>query len=185
MALSYSAQWAKGPLQRSCRPGTHCNRPRGGSENRQEAGLLPRVLRISLPEKFKPSQHYQTEVIAMEDQYFLFMEHMSGAQLFDYLKNSGARTEEQARTLFGQLVSSLHYCHRKGFVHRDLKPENILLDGDHNIKLADFGFSKEFSENQLTTFCGTVSYMAPEILRSQPYDGPKVDIWSLGVCHPV
>ncbi|XP_028381046.2 sperm motility kinase 3A-like [Phyllostomus discolor] len=121
------------------------------------------------------------EVRHTEDQYFLFVEHLSGGDLATYLQKHGACTEEEARTIFRQLVSALHHCHEKGFAHRDLKPENILLDADNNVKLADFGLSKEFWKCKLTSFCGTMWYVAPEILSSEPYDGQRVDIWSLGV----
>lgn len=59
--------------------------------------------------------------------------------------------------------------------------ENILVDGERNIKLADFGFSMEFTDEKLSTFCGTVFYIAPDSLQLQAYEGPKVDVWSLGV----
>ena len=65
-------------------------------------------------------------------------------------------------------------------MHQDLKPENILLDGELNTKLTDFGFSAEFSDHKLSTFCGTVSYMALEILQIQPYEGPQLMFGALG-----
>ena len=68
-------------------------------------------------------------------------------------------------------------------VHRDLKLENILLDKNENVKLCDFGFTREYEgkASYLQTFCGTVCYSAPEMLRGEKYAGEKVDVWSLGV----
>jgi serine/threonine protein kinase len=68
-------------------------------------------------------------------------------------------------------------------VHRDLKLENILLDKNENVKLVDFGFTREYEgrTNHLQTFCGTICYAAPEMLKGEKYAGEKVDVWSLGI----
>ncbi|XP_048474166.1 MAP/microtubule affinity-regulating kinase 4-like [Rhincodon typus] len=93
---------------------------------------------------------------------------------------SGLRTD--CCVTFFQIVSAVQYCHQRNIVHRDLKAENLLLDGDCNIKIADFGFSNEFQfGNKLDTFCGSPPYAAPELFQGKKYDGPEVDIWSLGV----
>lgn len=85
--------------------------------------------------------------------------------------------------IFTQLVGAVTYVHNLSCVHRDLKLENILLDKNENVKLCDFGFTREYEGkvSYLQTFCGTICYSAPEMLKGEKYAGEKVDVWSLGI----
>lgn len=111
------------------------------------------------------------------------LEYCPGDELYNYLLNHGQMPPDQVQRIFTQLVGAVSYVHNKGCVHRDLKLENILLDKAQNVKLVDFGFTREYqgSTSYLQTWCGTIAYSAPEMLRGEKYAGEKVDVWSLGV----
>lgn len=122
------------------------------------------------------------EVLATESYIWMVTELCAGGELYDYLVERGTMPEPEARRIFGQLCLAVAYVHDRGIVHRDLKLENVLLDERCNVKLGDFGFTREFEGKKLMeTFCGTTGYAAPEMLAGRRYTGEEVDIWSLGV----
>ncbi|WFD31843.1 hypothetical protein MSPP1_002883 [Malassezia sp. CBS 17886] len=122
------------------------------------------------------------EVVESDTSIWLATELCAGGELYDYVVRRGSLTEPEARILFGQLCCAVAYVHREGIVHRDLKLENILLDAHNNIKLSDFGFTREYEPHHaMRTHCGTTAYAAPEMLAGVPYHGTEIDVWSLGV----
>ncbi|KAL4656573.1 serine/threonine-protein kinase SIK2-like [Arapaima gigas] len=113
---------------------------------------------------------------------FLFTERGWKWQKTYYLTSNGRMSEEEARKMFWQILTAVDYCHRHHIVHRDLKTENLLLDANMNIKLADFGFGNFYNPGEpLSTWCGSPPYAAPEVFEGKEYEGPQLDIWSLGV----
>jgi len=123
------------------------------------------------------------EVFEDDDQFFLVMELVPGKELFDKIVERGQYSEKDASNIARQIISAVEYLHEKGIAHRDLKPENLLSSGNDEtelIKIADFGFSKDFNEDKLQTSCGSPGYVAPEVLTSESYD-KSVDMWSIGV----
>ncbi|ORZ37124.1 kinase-like domain-containing protein [Catenaria anguillulae PL171] len=122
------------------------------------------------------------EVIDTPRELYLILEYVPGGEIFDFLVARGRMKERDARRYFRQIVSAVDYCHRLHIIHRDLKAENLLLDANMNVKIADFGFSNQFTPGQrLNTWCGSPPYAAPELFQGKEYNGPEVDIWSLGV----
>ncbi|KAM3877773.1 NUAK family SNF1-like kinase 2 [Diretmus argenteus] len=122
------------------------------------------------------------EVFENKDKIVIVMEYASRGDLYDYICDKQNVSEREARHFFRQIVSAVHYCHQNGIVHRDLKLENILIDGNGNVKIADFGLSNLYhGDEYLQTFCGSPLYASPEIVNGRPYRGPEVDTWSLGV----
>ncbi|XP_066288234.1 serine/threonine-protein kinase MARK2-like [Branchiostoma lanceolatum] len=142
-----------------------------------------------------PHVIYLFDYFETPDRKYLVLEYAQEGQLSVFVRRyrvgRGVGLPENVVCRFtNQLVDGLQYVHRQGIVHRDLKDENILLDRKFNVKISDFGFATELTKGymrdygpmkRLETFCGSMEYMAPEILRSEPYNGVLADIWSLGV----
>lgn len=118
-----------------------------------------------------------------KEKIFMILDYVPGGELFGRLKNEGQFSEDRTRLYAAEIMLGLGHLHKQGFVYRDLKPENILLDADGHLKITDFGLVKTNMKNEsdtTNTFCGTPEYIAPEMLRQQPYS-KSVDWWSFGI----
>ena len=113
---------------------------------------------------------------------FLIIEYCPKCDLSKHLIQEKRFKEQKAKFYMCELILALEYLHKKDVIFRDLKPGNLLLDKEGHIKLTDFGLSKEGVKDNFYTksFCGSVGYLAPEILLNQKY-GKSVDWYSLGV----
>ncbi|XP_058389343.1 PAS domain-containing serine/threonine-protein kinase isoform X2 [Diceros bicornis minor] len=108
--------------------------------------------------------------------------HGSGLDLFAFIDRHPSLDEPLASYIFRQLVSAVGYLRSKSILHRDIKDENIVIAEDFTIKLIDFGSAAYLERGKLFyTFCGTIEYCAPEVLMGNPYQGPELEMWSLGV----
>ena len=125
------------------------------------------------------------ETIETSQYILIIMEHISGGDLLSFVKKRTKLSEKTAKYIFRQLITALKHIHSHNIVHRDIKLDNILIDLNNNIKLCDFGVSKQIHKGMLLKDkCGTPAYIAPEILSSDNdngYEGPPVDMWSSGV----
>jgi len=117
---------------------------------------------------------------------FIVMEYIKGGTLDEYMKRVQWKISENiVKKMVKQITNGLYYLNQFGIIHRDLKLNNIMLnssdDEEVQIKIMDFGLSKILGPSEKAKeSCGTLSYIAPEIILRKPYNS-QVDIWSLGV----
>ena len=124
------------------------------------------------------------EVIDTPNYLYLVMEYINGISLLEIIKQDKNHyfEEDRALKIFIQVIKGMIYCQSKDICHRDIKLENILLIKNDIVKIIDFGFAvKTNKETYQKLFCGTPSYMAPEIVNKEKYIAQYSDIWSLGV----
>eukprot|EP00062_Callorhinchus_milii_P023671 gi/632982772/ref/XP_007908320.1/ PREDICTED: ribosomal protein S6 kinase alpha-5 [Callorhinchus milii] len=159
--------------------------------------------KASIVQKAKTAEHTRTERQVLEHirqspflvtlhyafqtdtKLHLILDYVNGGELFTHLSQRERFTENAVRIYSGEIVLALEHLHKLGIIYRDIKLENILLDSNGHVVLTDFGLSKEFlvDENERAySFCGTIEYMAPEIVQGGDAGHNKaVDWWSLGV----
>ncbi|KAG7483869.1 hypothetical protein MATL_G00042980 [Megalops atlanticus] len=116
---------------------------------------------------------------------YLFLEYCSGGELFDRIEPDVGMPERDAHKFFQQLIAGVEYLHSVGITHRDIKPENILLDDKDNLKISDFGLATMFRhrgrERRLTRLCGTLPYVAPELMTRTEFSAQPADTWACGI----
>ncbi|CAB4055415.1 RPS6KB [Lepeophtheirus salmonis] len=127
---------------------------------------------------FIVKMHYAFET---KSKVYLIQEFLRGGELFSRIEKETMFLEDVAKFYLCEIILALEYLHGLDIIYRDLKSENILLARDGHIKLIDFGLSKMGvdKDNLATTFCGTVEYMAPEVINRKGH-GKPADWWSLG-----
>ncbi|XP_078442188.1 ataurora3 [Wolffia australiana] len=114
-----------------------------------------------------------------ETRICLVLEYAAGRELYKLLQDLKCFSEKRASTYIASLTKALAYLHEKQVIHRDIKPENLLLDSEGRLKIADFGWAVQSSAKR-HTMCGTIDYLAPEMVEKKAHDY-AVDNWTLGV----
>ncbi|XP_012256200.2 serine/threonine-protein kinase S6KL [Athalia rosae] len=108
-------------------------------------------------------------------------DYVPGGELYTLVQDYGSLPEDAVRILVAEVALAIDFLHNAGVIHRDIKASNVLLDNEGHAQLIDFGFAKWLPHGHKTsTLCGTPRYIAPEILRREPY-GHAVDWFSLGI----
>ncbi|KAG0242507.1 serine/threonine protein kinase psk1 [Mortierella sp. GBA43] len=147
----------------------------------KECTMSERRILEAIRHPFIVKLHYAFQT---DHRLYLILEYASGGELFTHLATERMFSEEVAAFYAAQLVLALEHLHSLGIIYRDLKPENIMLNARGDIVLTDFGLSKvplENSDGRTNTVCGTIEYMAPEVISERVHYDRTVDWWSLGI----
>lgn len=118
------------------------------------------------------------------DFHFLVFQHIHGQDLFTYLErlNFAPRTESEGRSIITQILNAIQHIHTNLIAHRDIKLENILIDNKGRVFVIDLGLCAFVEDGKpQRDWCGSDNYLAPEIVRRNPYNGYKADVFSTGV----
>uniref|UniRef100_A0A5F9DLD2 Ribosomal protein S6 kinase n=1 Tax=Oryctolagus cuniculus TaxID=9986 RepID=A0A5F9DLD2_RABIT len=152
------------------------------AKSREHTRTERQVLEHIRQSPFLVTLHYAFQT---ETKLHLILDYINGGELFTHLSQRERFTEHEVQIYVGEIVLALEHLHKLGIIYRDIKLENILLDSNGHVVLTDFGLSKEFVADETEraySFCGTIEYMAPDIVRGGDSGHDKaVDWWSLGV----
>jgi len=129
----------------------------------------PNVIRLY--ESFESAKHI-----------LIVTELCTGGDLANYVRKEKRLSESKAKLVTKKILEGLAHCHSRRVLHRDIKLDNVLLNADGELKICDFGVSQIIREGEkMTEQCGTLAYIAPEIIRGKGYEDFAADIWSTGV----
>lgn len=124
------------------------------------------------------------DVVVSHDQINIVLELVEGQNLNTYLSRKPEKriSEDRAQYIFREILDIIDYCHLENIFHRDIKLSNVMINKHKKIFLIDFGFALIADKDHLIkNYCGTLNYMAPELVLGKPHKGGPADIWALGV----
>lgn len=122
------------------------------------------------------------DIIQDSNNLYIFEEFCELGDLSRMLVRDKSIPDDRIGQIFSQIVKGLNFIHEHRIAHRDIKPENIFMCENGLVKIADFGYSALNSDSDFrSTVCGTLVYIAPEILEQKPYNALKADSWSCGI----
>ncbi|KAH9923815.1 CAMK/CAMKL/CHK1 protein kinase [Fomitopsis serialis] len=161
----------------------------------QERKTFDKEMRIHQALKHENILEFKTAVIVEPNEpklryypgLYMLLELAAGGDLFDKIAPDIGVGEDISHVYLLQLIAGLQYIHDQGVCHRDLKPENLLLDAAGTLKISDFGLCAVYKVKEsgkmrmLSERCGSLPYLAPELLREAPYEAEPVDVWGGGV----
>lgn len=124
------------------------------------------------------------EAFDYRQRLWIFLEYMDGGCLTPIVEErKGNISEGVCSYILYQTLKGLHSLHKRNIVHRDIKSDNILVSENGDLKLADFGYAAQLTQekSKRSSKVGTVCWMAPELIRGKTQYDIKVDIWSFGI----
>ncbi|XP_025418703.1 testis-specific serine/threonine-protein kinase 6-like isoform X2 [Sipha flava] len=147
--------------------------------------FLPRELQLLCAVRH-PHVIRTHQIYATPSTVHVFMDYCENGDLLSHLQRNKGMPRWQAHAFFKQLCEAVDYLHRNDIAHRDIKCENVLLESMELVKLTDFGFARTCVDDRgrqllSQTYCGSLSYAAPEVLQGLPYEPKPYDVWALGV----
>ncbi|CAM4588551.1 unnamed protein product [Leuciscus chuanchicus] len=141
----------------------------------QEVAIL---VRLQHPNIVKVLEVFENEGFFQ----MVMQKHGDGLDLFEFIDMQPRLDEPLASYIFRQLVAAVSYLRGQRVLHRDIKDENIIINSNFHVRLIDFGSAALLEPGKLFfVFCGTLEYCSPEVLQGNPYEGPELEMWSLGV----
>ena len=148
--------------------------------NKEDLMRINREIDILKSLSYHPNVIKIYKILEDSENYYIIMEYCENGELFYRIVEKQQLNEDESAIFYYQLICGVEFIHKNNITHRDLKPENLLLTKDDILKIIDFGLS-HYSNNLMSTPCGSPCYASPEMVSGKKYNGLLIDIWSTGI----